>query len=78
MRQELQDLRAGFASQKEDLEVHYQKQVDDMFLYDYRCCMKKHGFIHDAPSFPLDDEDEFLGDLAEGGGDVFKGGPYGE
>ena len=49
-----------------------------MFLYDYRCCMKKHGFIHDAPSFPLDDEDEFLGDLAEGGGDVFKGGPYGE
>lgn len=35
LRQELQDLQAGFAAQKENLEADYQKQVDDMFFYDY-------------------------------------------
>ena len=43
LRQELQELWAGFVVQKEELEVVYQKQVDDMFFYGYRCCMKKHG-----------------------------------
>ena len=38
-----QELRAGFAIQKEELEAEYQKQVDDMFFYGYRCCMKKHN-----------------------------------
>ena len=37
-----QELRAGFAIQKEELETEYQKQVDNMFFYSYRCCMKKH------------------------------------
>ena len=37
-----QELRAGFAIQKEKLETEYQKQVDNMFFYSYRCCMKKH------------------------------------
>ncbi|KAL6320725.1 hypothetical protein AAG906_008725 [Vitis piasezkii] len=37
-----QELRAGFAIQKEELETDYQKQVDNMFFYSYRCCMKKH------------------------------------
>ena len=78
LRHELQDLRVGFATQKEDLEVDYQKQVDDIFLYDYLCCIKKHGIIHDALSFPSDDEDEFLGDPSQRGGDVFEGGPFGE
>lgn len=37
-----QELRAGFSIQKEELETEYQKQVDNMFFYSYRCCMKKH------------------------------------
>ena len=32
LRQELQDLLAMFVAQKEQLEVDYQKQVDDMFF----------------------------------------------
>lgn len=42
LRQKLQDLRAGFATQKDELEAEYQKEVDDMSFYGYRCCMKKH------------------------------------
>ena len=33
------------------MEAKYQKQVDDMFFYGYRCCMKKHGIAQDTPSF---------------------------
>lgn len=61
MRQELQDLQAGFDTQKESLEANDQKQVDDMFFYGYWCCMKKHGIAQDTPSFPSDDEETFLG-----------------
>lgn len=32
LRKELEDLRAGFAAQKKELEEEYQKQVDDMFF----------------------------------------------
>lgn len=39
----MEDLRAGFAAQEEELEDEYQKQVDDMIFFGYRCCMKKHG-----------------------------------
>ncbi|KAL6340063.1 hypothetical protein AAG906_038898 [Vitis piasezkii] len=59
--QKLAEEGVGFATQKEDLEADYQNQVDDMFFYDYRCCIKKHGIANDIPSFPFDDEDEFLG-----------------
>lgn len=68
LNQELQDLRAGFATQNEDFEADYQKQVDDMFFYDYQCCMKKHGIAQDNPSFPSDDKDKFPGSLGYGGG----------
>ncbi|RVW84078.1 hypothetical protein CK203_040608 [Vitis vinifera] len=27
----------------EELEADYQKQVDEMYFFGYRCCMKKHG-----------------------------------
>ena len=40
-----------FVVQEEELEAKYQKQVDDMFFYGYRCCMKKHGIAQDTPSF---------------------------
>lgn len=35
LRQELQELQAGFSIQKEKLEVEYQKRMDDMFFYGY-------------------------------------------
>ena len=66
LRQKLQDLWAGFATQKEDLEVNYQKQVDDMFFYGYQCCMKKHGIANDTPNLSFNDEnDEFLGGFTQ-------------
>ena len=35
LRQELYELQAGLAIQKEELKVEYHKQVDDMFFYGY-------------------------------------------
>lgn len=78
LRQELQDLRVGFAAQKEDFEADYQKQVEDMFFYDYRCYIKKHGIVQDTPSSPSDDEDEFLGDRTQGEGQASRSNPSGE
>ena len=43
LRKEMEKLQAGFVAQKEELEGEYQKQVDDIFFFGYRCCMKKHG-----------------------------------
>ena len=41
----------------------YQQQVDDMFFYNYHCCMKKYGITDDIPIIPSNDEDEVvLGD----------------
>lgn len=57
-----------FSIQKEELEVEYRKQVDDMFFYGYRCCIKKHGIAQDTPNFPSDDEDEGVGDPTRGEG----------
>ncbi|KAJ9684588.1 hypothetical protein PVL29_016853 [Vitis rotundifolia] len=69
LRRELQDLRAGFAAKKEDLEANYQKQVDDMFFYCYRCCIKKHDIANNTLNFLSDDEDdEFLGGPVQGDG----------
>lgn len=45
----MEELQAGFAAQKEELEGEYQKQVDDMFFFDYRCCMKKHDITQIPP-----------------------------
>ena len=44
---EAEDGRASgrVIAKKEGLEGKYQKQVDDMFLFDYRCCMKKQGIL---------------------------------
>lgn len=41
----MEELRVGFIAKNEGLEGKYQKQVDDMFLFDYRCCMKKQGIL---------------------------------
>ncbi|RVW90562.1 hypothetical protein CK203_030966 [Vitis vinifera] len=49
-----------FAAEREELEADYQKQVDDMFFFNYRCCMKKHGIKRDVPSIPPGEENKLL------------------
>ena len=70
LRQELQELWAGFVVQKKELEAEYQKQVDDIFFYSYQYCMKKHSITQDTPSYPSNDEDEATSGLAKGKGDA--------
>ena len=71
-KKESEDLRAGLAAQKEEMEARfaaqkkemeeeYQQQADEMYFFGYRCCMKKHGIMHDTPSFPSDEEDSAPG-----------------
>ncbi|RVW64564.1 hypothetical protein CK203_048493 [Vitis vinifera] len=43
------------------MEAEYQKQVDEMYFFGYRRCMKKNDIMHDIPSLPSDDEDEIPG-----------------
>ena len=54
---EIEELRARLAAQKE-LETEYQKQVDEMYFFDYRCCMKTNDITQDIPSLPSNDEGE--------------------
>ena len=52
-----EEMEARFAAQKKEMEEEYQKQADEMYFFGYRCCMKKHGIMHDIPSFLSDEED---------------------
>ena len=58
LKKEMEKLLAGFAAQKKELEMEYQKQVDEMYLFGYRCCMKKNDITQDIPSLPSNDEGE--------------------
>lgn len=40
-KKEIEELQARFATQRKELEEEYQKQVDKMYFYGYRCYMKK-------------------------------------
>ena len=51
-----EELESEFAVEREELEADYQKQVDDMFFFGYRCCMKKNGIKRDVPSIPPGEE----------------------
>ncbi|RVX07843.1 hypothetical protein CK203_021921 [Vitis vinifera] len=42
----------------EELETEYQKQVDEMYFFGYRCCMKKHGIKQDVPLIPPGEEEK--------------------
>ena len=53
-----EELEAKFVAEREKLETEYQKQVDEMYLFDYRCCMKKHGIKRDVPSIPPGEEEK--------------------
>ena len=74
-KKESEDLRAGLAAQKEEMEARfaaqkkemeeeYQQHADEMYFFGYRCCMKKHGIMHDTPSLPSDEEDSAPGGLS--------------
>lgn len=60
-KKEMEELRARFEVQKKELEKEYQKQVDEIYFGD-RCCMKKNDITQDIPSIPSDDEGEAPGD----------------
>ncbi|RVW86469.1 hypothetical protein CK203_042202 [Vitis vinifera] len=49
-------LRDEFAVEREELAADYQQQVDDTFIFGYRCCMKKNGIKRDTPSIPPGEE----------------------
>ena len=55
-----EELEGEFAIERGELEADYQKQVDDMFFFGYRCCMKKHGIKRDVPSIPPGEEKKLL------------------
>ena len=54
-------LEANFSAQKKELETEYQRQVDEMFFFDYHFCTKKNGIMHDIPALPSNDEDAITG-----------------
>ncbi|RVW48242.1 hypothetical protein CK203_069640 [Vitis vinifera] len=54
-RVEKNQLRAAYMRRKE-LAADYQQQVDDTFIFGYRCCMKKNGIKRDTPSIPPGEE----------------------
>ena len=41
--------------------MEYHRQVDKMYFFCYRCCMKKNSIMHNIPSFLSNDEDEIPG-----------------
>ncbi|RVX17775.1 hypothetical protein CK203_004331 [Vitis vinifera] len=55
-----EELEREFAAEREELEADYQKQVDDTFIFGYRCCMKKNGIKRDVPSIPPGEEKKLL------------------
>lgn len=55
------ELEARSAVRRKKLEAEYQKQVDEMYFFSYRCCIKKNGIMRDIPSLPSDDEGDIPG-----------------
>ena len=55
-----EELEREFAAEREELEAEYKKQVDDTFIFGYRCCMKKNGIKRDVSSIPPSEEKKLL------------------
>ena len=51
-----EELEREFAVEREELAADYQQQVDDTFIFGYRCCMKKNDIKRDTPSIPPGEE----------------------
>lgn len=56
-----EELEARFATERMELGSAYQKHVDEMYFFGYRCCMKKNGIKRDVPSIPPGEEDKLRG-----------------
>ena len=56
-----EELEAEFAAERGELEADYQKQVDEMYFFGYRCCMKKHSIKRNVPSISPGEEDKLRG-----------------
>ncbi|KAL6328594.1 hypothetical protein AAG906_038789 [Vitis piasezkii] len=56
------ELEARFTVQRKKLETEYQKQVDEMYFFGYRCCMKKNDIKRNVPSIPPGEEDKMRRD----------------
>lgn len=52
------ELEAEFVVQREELETEYQKQVDEMYFFCYRRCMKKNNIKRDVPSIHPGEEEK--------------------
>ena len=57
-----EELEREFSVEREELEAEYQKQVDDTFIFGYRCCMKKNGIKRDVPAIPPGEEKKLHAD----------------
>lgn len=62
---ELESLRMGFAAENEKLKEDYRKQVDEMFLFGYQCCMRKNDITQDIPSYLSGEDDATVSGLAQ-------------
>ena len=60
-----EEMEGEFAVEREELEADYQKQVDEMYFFGYRYCMKKHGIKRDIPSIPPGKEEKLRGKPAQ-------------
>ena len=65
-KKELEELWARFATKKKKLEEDYQKQVDDMFFFNYQCCMRKNNITQDIPNCLSDEENATVSGPAQG------------
>ena len=75
-KKELEELRAGFAAEKEELKEDYQKQVDEMFFFGYQCCIRKSDITYDIPNYLYDEEDAIVSGPAQGDKDSDAVGPF--
>ena len=66
-----------FTAKKKELDEDYQKQVNEMFFFDYQCCMRKNDITQDIISYPSDDEDATISGPVQGNKDSDAIGPYG-
>ena len=76
LRKDLEELRAGFIAEKEELKEDYQKQVDEMFFFGYQCCIRKSDITYDIPNYLYDEEDATVSGLAQGDKDSDAVGPF--
>lgn len=75
-KKKFEELRARFATEKEELNEDYHKQVDEMFFFGYQCCMRKNGITHVIPSYPFDEEDATVSGPAHEDKDSDVVGPF--